>query len=188
MSQVSVQSPCLPCGRPKLSKASTPSVSAQGRVGSAESESPGVSAKRLEVWQSQLKAYLVSQGLKYTKQRWKIAELILSAEGHLDAQALVEQVKKKHRGIGSATVYRSIKVLCDALILRESLTDAQGRVVYERFDEEHHDHIVCLDCSEIFEFHDQKIESQQSALLGEMGFQEVRHRHVVYAHCSFSKR
>jgi Fur family ferric uptake transcriptional regulator len=157
----------LPCGRPKFCEVKKPTQ------------------ELLEVWQNQLKSYLIAQGLKYTHQRWKIAELILRTGGHLDAQALVEQVKKKHSDIGAATVYRTIKVLCDASILKESLTDANGRVVYELFDHDHHDHIVCLDCDEIFEFHDEKIESQQSAVVQNLDFKEVRHRHVVYAHCSY---
>lgn len=157
----------LPCGRPRGPAIVPPTPS------------------QLEVWQDQLKTYLVDQGLKYTEQRWKIAELILSTGGHLDSQGLVDQVRKKHAGIGSATVYRTIKVLCDASILKESLTDSQGRVVYEPFDEHHHDHIVCMDCAEIFEFHDEKIESQQSAVAEKMGFEEVRHRHVVYARCRY---
>jgi Fur family ferric uptake transcriptional regulator len=167
MSKSLISSPFLPCGRPR----------------SLEAKSP--TQELLDVWQNQLKSYLIAQGLKYTRQRWKIAELILMTGGHLDAQALVEQVKKKHSGIGAATVYRSIKILCDASILKESLTDASGRVVYELFDHDHHDHIVCLDCDEIFEFHDEQIESQQSAVVQKLDFKEVRHRHVVYAHCSF---
>jgi Fur family ferric uptake transcriptional regulator len=156
-----------PCGRPR------------------EADSGIPTSKQFEGWQNQLRTYLVSQGLKYTEQRWKIAELILSTGGHLDAQALVDQVRKKHAGIGAATVYRSLKVLCDASILKESLTDADGRVIYELFDDRHHDHIVCLDCGDIFEFHDQKIESLQSAVVQKMNFKEVRHRHVVYAHCTY---
>lgn len=163
----STQPRVLPCGRPKVCEANQPSP------------------ELLEVWKNQLRGYLISQGLKYTHQRWKIAELILMTGGHLDAQALVEQVKKMHHGIGASTVYRSIKVLCDASILKESLTDANGRVVYELFEHGHHDHIVCLDCDEIFEFHDEKIELQQSAVIQELDFREVRHRHVVYAHCSY---
>jgi Fur family ferric uptake transcriptional regulator len=160
----------LPCGRPKPLPTNPPP-----------------SAKQFEVWRNQLKDYLVSQGLKFTEQRWKIAELILSTGGHLDAQALVEQVKKRHAGIGAATVYRSIKVLCDAAILKESLIDVKGRVFYELFDKQHHDHIICLDCGEIFEFHDQKIESQQSAVVQKMQFEEVGHRHIVYTRCTFNK-
>ncbi|NBU20537.1 transcriptional repressor [bacterium] len=159
----------LPCGRPRGNPVRMPTQ------------------KQMEAWQQQLRSYLVSQGLKYTDQRWKIAELILSTGGHLDAQAIVDQVRRKHSDIGPATVYRNIKVLCDALILKESLTDAQGRVVYELFDEQHHDHIICIDCGEICEFHDQKIEQLQNAVLEKMNFRETRHRHVIYAHCTFLK-
>ena len=160
----------LPCGRPQTHSLRLPAQ------------------RQMEAWQKQLRNYLVSQGLKYTDQRWKIAELILSSGGHLDAQSIVDQVRRKHSDIGPATVYRNIKVLCDALILKESLTDAQGRVIYELFDEQHHDHIICLDCGEICEFHDQKIEQLQSAVLEKMNFKESRHRHVIYAHCTFLKK
>lgn len=170
MVRQSVSGKLLPCGRSKPAGCEIPN------------------SKQLEIWQSQLRNYLTAQRLKYTEQRWKIAELILSTGGHLDAQALVEQVRKRHAGIGPATVYRSIKVLCDASILKESLTDASGRVVYELFDEQHHDHIVCIDCNEIFEFYDQKIEAAQSAVAQKMAFEEVRHRHVIYAHCAYQKK
>lgn len=148
---------------------------------------PALNSKQLELWKSQLKLYLMEQGLKYTEQRWKIAELILLTEGHLDAQALVEQVRKKHAGIGAATVYRTIKVLCGASLLKESLTDAEGRIFYELYNKQHHDHIVCLDCGKIFEFYDEKMEVLQSAVVAKMKFKEVRHRHVVYAHCDYRK-
>jgi len=156
-----------------------------GRARNAQKKLPG--PKQFELWRDQLRNYLISKGLKYTEQRWKIAELILSTGGHVDAQALVEQVKKKHAGIGAATVYRNIKVLCDASILKESLTDSTGRVFYELYDEGHHDHIVCLDCGEIFEFHDEKIEALQSVVAKKMHFEEVRHRHVLYARCTYLK-
>ena len=144
------------------------------------------SSTQILKWQKQLRDYLTSCDLKYTEQRWKIAELILSTGGHLDAQQLVERVHEVHSGIGAATVYRTIKVLCSALILRESLTDIDGKVYYELYDQSHHDHIFCLDCKQIFEFHDDKIESLQEAVLEKMDFQEIGHRHVVYAHCTFT--
>jgi Fur family ferric uptake transcriptional regulator len=158
----------LPCGRPKAPPVALPTE------------------KQFEAWRVQLKDYLVSRGLKFTEQRWKIAVFILSTGGHLDAQALLDQVKKRHSGIGAATVYRTIKVLCDASILKESLMDAKGRMFYELYDKHHHDHIICLDCGEIFEFHDQKIEAQQSVVIQKMHFSEVAHRHIVYTRCTYS--
>lgn len=157
----------LPCGRPRSMARPIPS------------------SVQLDAWKRQLKDFLTREGLKFTEQRWKIAALILSSEGHLDAQNLVEQVRKKHQGIGAATVYRSIKVLCSAGILKESLTDADGKVFYELDAEGHHDHIVCVNCGEIFEFFDPKIESLQKTVTQDLGFEEIRHRHVIYAECNY---
>jgi Fur family ferric uptake transcriptional regulator len=157
----------LPCGRPAMEHGPAPATA------------------KLEEWHQQLRDYLLAQGLKNSEQRWKIAESILSTGGHLDAQGIVDRVKTKHPDIGAATVYRNLKVLCDANILKESLTDPQGRVIYELFEDEHHDHIICVDCGEIFEFHNDKIESLQTSVVKNMSFTEVRHRHVVYAKCTF---
>lgn len=159
----------LPCGRPAVDPA-------------------GATQPKLEEWHRQLRDYLAAEGLKYSEQRWKIAELILSTGGHVDSQAVVDRVKQKHPDIGAATVYRNLKVLCDAKILKESLNDASGRVIYELFEDEHHDHIICTDCGEIFEFHNDKIESLQNSVVKAMSFHEVRHRHVIYAKCEFGKR
>lgn len=158
----------LPCGR------------------KAPAAKPAVSEKRMIAWKERLRSYLSRNELRYTEQRWKLAQLILStAGGHLTAQELIDQVRKRHPEIGAATVYRNLKVLCDASILKESLTDGEGRVIYELYDEDHHDHIVCMDCGEIFEFANDRIESEQSRLTEKLQFSPVRHRHVIYGRCQY---
>ncbi|MBS1984961.1 MAG: transcriptional repressor [Bdellovibrionales bacterium] len=142
---------------------------------------------RLQEWQKQLREYLAAQGLKYTAQRWTIAELILHTGSHLDAQTIVAKVKESAPAIGAATVYRSIKVLCDAGILTASHQDTNGRVLYELPHDEHHDHIICLDCGEIVEFHDDEIESLQIKVAKDNGFQLADHRHVIHGHCDLLK-
>lgn len=142
---------------------------------------------KLSRWKEQLRTFLEKNKLKFSEQRWKIAQFILGTEGHFSAQEMVKRITKAHPSIGAATVYRNIKVLCDAHILRETLVNADGTVVYESFDDEHHDHIVCLDCGEIFEFHDETIEKKQEELVKKSRFRQVRHRHVLYAHCDYKK-
>lgn len=163
----------LPCGRPAPERDTAP-----------------VEPEKLERWQARLRAYLVAQKLKYTEQRWKIARLILLSGDHLSAQGIVEAVKRRHPEIGGATVYRNIKVLQDAGLLQESFSDRLGRAVYEvggggdsDAHEEHHDHIVCLDCGAIFEFHDEAIEARQSEIARKLKFSVEGHRHVIHAHC-----
>jgi Fur family transcriptional regulator, ferric uptake regulator len=149
---------------------------------------PILESDRFEKWHADLKTYFKKTGLKYSEQRWKIAKLILERRGHFHTQEIVQEVTRAHPGLGAATVYRNLKILCDAKILKETLVDAAGRAVYESYDEAHHDHIVCLDCNEIFEFHNPVIESQQEAVAKSMEFKEVRHRHIIYAHCELKKK
>ncbi|MGE0617001.1 MAG: Fur family transcriptional regulator [Bacteriovoracia bacterium] len=139
----------------------------------------------MELWLNQLKAYLAEHGLKYSEQRWKIAQLILAADRHLSSHEIVAIVKRKHPAIGAATVYRNIKLLIEAKILKETLVNEQGRSVLEPFDEEHHDHIVCMDCQHVFEFHSEKIETLQNDLTQGMRFKPQWHRHVIYGRCQF---
>jgi Fur family ferric uptake transcriptional regulator len=92
--------------------------------------------------------------------------------------------------VGSATVYRSLKILCEAGLLRETFSDSKGRAIYEIFEERgpHHDHMICRDCEAVFEFHSEEIEALQEVLLKKQGFSEDGHRHVVYVRCERLKR
>lgn len=156
----------LPCGRPAPI-------------------APSVDERQLVIWKNQLKKHLEENDLKSTEQRWQIAKTILEAKGHFNTQALVKDVLAAHPGIGAATVYRNIKLLCDAKILRETMIDDEGNPVYEVFEAGHHDHIVCLDCNAIVEFSDGEIEDRQEIVLRDLKFSPVRHRHVLYARCEY---
>jgi Fur family ferric uptake transcriptional regulator len=142
-------------------------------------------APDLKDWTKRLEEYLSAQKLRSSEQRWKIAELIVGLGEHFSAQELIARVRKRYPEMGAATVYRNLKVLCEAGLLRETLDDGDGRVIYEVGDEEHHDHIVCLDCGEIFEYHEEKIEQLQGELAERMRFRIASHKHVLYAHCTY---
>ena len=157
----------LPCGRPGHDKLIVPTHQEQQK------------------WHELLNRYLGEKNLKRSEQRWKIAQLIFAIDGHMSAQEIVQQVVQAYPKIGVATVYRNIKLLCDAKILKETLVDHEGRVVYEVFDDKHHDHIVCEDCGRTFEFENPEIEELQEQVARKFSFELTRHRHVIYGHCLF---
>jgi Fur family ferric uptake transcriptional regulator len=136
-------------------------------------------------WRKHLAEYLKVKGLRATKQREQVAEIALHQPDHFEIQTLIRDVQAKHRDIGPATVYRSVKTLCEAGLLSETLQSDGGVTLYEPHVEAHHDHVVCMDCGEIFEFHDESMEKAQTKAMKTMGFTEAKHKHVIYAKCTY---
>ncbi len=135
-----------------------------------------------------LEDFLRANGQRFTEPRWKVAESILRSGLHMDAREILASIHRKGEAVGEATVYRAIHLLCDAGILEESHHATDGRPVYEIANDEHHDHIVCTDCGEIFEFHDEALETLQEKTAHRQGFDLVGHRHVLMGKCQFTKK
>jgi len=125
--------------------------------------------------------YLEAHNLKHTKQREAILEVFLEIKGHITGEDLYQQVRGRYAGIGYTTVYRTMKLLCEAGLASERHFD-DGLTRYE-VEHEHHDHLVCIRCGKIVEFECQMIESAQNDIVERYGFSLLRHRHELYGHC-----
>ena len=82
-----------------------------------------------------------------TKQRRAILEVLRSTDRHPDAYWIYETVRQKIPNISLGTIYRTLKVLCDAGLARElnygdQLSRYDGNV-------SHHGHVTCLRCGRI---------------------------------------
>ena len=134
-----------------------------------------------ELERKALAQYLEDHSLKHTKQREAILEVFLGVEGHITGEDLHQRVKDRHPGIGYTTVYRTMKLLCEAGLASERHFD-DGVTRYE-VEHEHHDHLVCVRCGKIVEFECSMIESAQDDIVKRYGFRLLRHRHELYGHC-----
>jgi len=142
----------------------------------------------LNYFQDHLKSYLKENKLKYTETRWNIAKVILQANGHYDIQQYVELVNSFYPKIGSASVYRNVKTLCESGLIEESHRDKNGTQFFERKPPEHHDHIICVDCGEIFEYVNLKIEKIQEEITQKLNFKLESHRHLLHAKCELLQK
>jgi Fur family ferric uptake transcriptional regulator len=134
-----------------------------------------------------LDRYLRDQGLKQSAIRIEIVEAIVGMRGHFSVAELTDKIHNSSPQIGAATIYRNIPTLIDAGILQETLKTDNGQAFYELADDDHHDHIVCVDCGRIFEFHEKTIEKEQERITKQMQFETQAHRHVIYASCTYKK-
>lgn len=129
-------------------------------------------------------AELKATGLKATLPRLKILEIFQkNADRHLSAEDIYRLLLSDNLEIGLATVYRVLTQFEHAGILSRNYFEA-GKAVFELNEGEHHDHIVCVSCGMVEEFHDDEIEKRQSEIAKSHGFEMVDHTLAIYGRCA----
>ena len=127
---------------------------------------------------------LKSTGLKATLPRLKILEIFQKAEQrHMTAEDVYRLLLSEQSDIGLATVYRVLMQFEQAGILNRNHFEA-GKAVYELREDQHHDHLVCLDCGHVEEFYDAEIEKRQHNVAKAKGFIIADHALSLYANCT----
>lgn len=134
------------------------------------------------------KGYLAHKGLKLTPEREIILKEIFSYHKHFNTEALYEKLRQKGETISLATIYRTLPLLIESDLIRETLR-CQGKVSYEHtFGHEHHDHIVCIKCGKVIEFQNSSIKKMRDTLCRKYNFKPVEHRLGIKGYCDKCKK
>ncbi len=126
--------------------------------------------------------FIKERGLKSTRQRDEIARWFFGVKGHLSADQIYRAVQEQSPGIGFSTVYRTMKLLCEAGLVHERHF-RNGEALYENVAE-HHDHCICNVCGKIIEFENERIEELQEAVARKFGFRLDSHKMELYGVCA----
>ena len=123
---------------------------------------------------------LKKAGLKVTLPRIKILEILqLPQNQHISAEDLYKILLDNQEEIGLATVYRVLNQFDDAGIVTRHHFDS-GKSVFELSSKHHHDHLVCLSCGKVIEFHDEVIETRQRDIAAKNGIKLTNHSLYLY--------
>ncbi len=130
--------------------------------------------------QAEYEAMLRDAGLRITKPRRIILEILHNAEGHPDAAQIFERAVAMDSRISLATVYRTMKALEESgTIQRHAFGDGPAR--FEQAQEgQHHDHLIDTETGEVIEFTDPLIEALQVQIASRLGYEIVHHRLEIY--------
>jgi len=121
-------------------------------------------------------------GLKVTLPRVKILQILETTDDgpqHMSAEDVYRALLDAGEDVGLATVYRVLTQFETAgLVTRHNFET--GHSVFELAKGDHHDHMVCVDSSEVIEFTDPVIEQRQHEIAEEHGYELVDHSLVLY--------
>ncbi|MBF0185281.1 MAG: ferric iron uptake transcriptional regulator [Magnetococcales bacterium] len=125
---------------------------------------------------------LTNAGLRPTFSRMSVLSLFSEHdEVHLSAEEIHQKLQATGFRMGLATVYRVLTQFEQAgLLYRHRHED--GRAIYELAGEQHHDHMICINCKKMIEFNDPIIEERKRKIVEDAGYS--LHGHVLYLYIS----
>ncbi len=92
-------------------------------------------------------ASLDAHGVRLTPQRRAVLEALRESPDHPTAAELLVRVRRRHPGVGAATVYRTLDLLTSLGLADQLTVEGTGT----RFDPTtaRHDHLVCDRCGRV---------------------------------------
>ena len=130
---------------------------------------------------------LRSKGLRLTGQRQLVVRRAVTYL-HFTAEELVKDVRAVDPSVARGTVYRTLTLLHEAGVV-EKHDFRYGAPNYEvTFAKAHHDHLMCVQCGEIIEFQEPRVETLQQAVVARYGYQLLSHTHKLYGLCPRCQR
>ena len=127
--------------------------------------------------------FVAQEGLRRTEQRDKVLDTFLATERHVTVQELYDLVRSRHKGIGYATVARTIKLMCDSGVCRQ-VDFGEGVLRYEhKYGHNHHDHLICVRCGRFEEIYSPKLEEIQHELVKKHGYVQESHKLDIFGLC-----
>ncbi|MBP9853244.1 MAG: transcriptional repressor [Candidatus Omnitrophica bacterium] len=139
--------------------------------------------ERIKKEKNKFVRYLEDSNLRMTKGREEVFEEIMQTHGHFAAEELVRYCAKHHRKVSRATIYRSLKELREAGVIRETAF-GEKHIHYEHvYDEKLHHHARCIRCGEFIELNDLGEEHRYISQLKSHGFKIIGHELHFYGFC-----
>jgi len=118
-------------------------------------------------------------GVRITRPRRTIVQILVSSEDHPDALEIYRRASEIDPTVSLATVYRTMKLLEGlGAIHRHAFEGGPSR--FEQAGGDHHDHLIDLDTGDVIEFKSDRIEQLQEEIARELGYDIVHHRLELY--------
>ncbi|HVY94997.1 MAG TPA: transcriptional repressor [Bryobacteraceae bacterium] len=125
-------------------------------------------------------------GMRLTRQRQILLDLIDKTGLHLDAERLYQMAREKDPKLNRVTVYRTLKLLKEGGLVDELdlMHHAGEQHYYETRRKQEHAHVICLTCGKVEEFFGEPLQRLRRQIESHFGFQIVLARTEVGGYCS----
>jgi Fur family ferric uptake transcriptional regulator len=141
------------------------------------------SKKHIVLEKKKFLKYLDQADLKLTEGRKIIFDEVMHTHGHFAPEELAKKCRDNKQKVSRATVYRTLRELREAGVIRETAFGEKHRHFEHVYDEKLHHHARCIRCYHIIEIPCLKEEEPYAALLKKQQFHILGHELHFYGMC-----
>ncbi len=134
--------------------------------------------------EKRFKDYLIRTGFKITPGRILICHLAMSLHGHFTTEELIKLCRKNRNKVSRATIYRSIRELLEAGIIRKTAFGEKHEHYEHVYDEILHHHARCIRCYAVIEFFCKQCDLNYIPILKSKNFKVLGHEMHFYGVCA----
>ena len=95
--------------------------------------------------------YLKEKGMLVSRQREQVLAAFIKTRNHPTVDDIYNAIRKKNLKIGLATVYRTMRTICDSGLAREVDFGDGVRRFEHKYRRQHHHHLICIKCGRVIE-------------------------------------
>lgn len=130
-----------------------------------------------------MKQTLRQRGVTLTPQRMIILDVLEGNHGHLSAEEIFEEARKRYPYMNISTVYRTLELLKSLDLV--AVTDLGGGCLrYHQAKDAGHHHLVCHECGKTFELEDEVLEPVRASIRDRYRFEAQMHHFAIWGTCA----
>jgi Fur family ferric uptake transcriptional regulator len=127
--------------------------------------------------------HLIKTGRRMSKSREVIFDEVMGVHEHFSTEWLVKKCLQKKLDVSRPTVYRVLRDLLEARVIRETAFGDKHQHFEPLYEQNPHHHALCIRCHNFLEFPDRKEEISYHPSLKKQGFRILGHEMHFYGIC-----